>query len=82
MLMVKEWLRRRGLALVRIAATSRPECYYLAAGLTERGTKHMVVMHGDDVADDSHSSRAGLLKVHRAWLVVPFDVGRWRIRKK
>ena len=79
---VTAWLANRGLALVRIAARSKPACYYLAIGPSERGFKHMVIMRGGELADDCHSSQAGLLRVSKAYLVVPMDIGAWKRVKK
>lgn len=43
--------------------------YYLASGITERGTKHMVVMRQGEVAHDPHPDGNGLTEIQCVWMV-------------
>ena len=42
---------------------------YLASGITDRGTFHMVVMRGGTVLHDPHPSNAGLTEIQVVWIV-------------
>lgn len=69
----ESWLFERGIKAVMIHGPwDRPPKllgYYLASGLTERGTKHMVVMRDGVLAHDPHPSRSGLVEIQAVWML-------------
>ena len=69
----EDWLREQGWLLVLFPGDRSFECNYLAAGKTERGTHHIVVMNDGEMVHDPHPSRAGLLSVSETYLLSPVD---------
>lgn len=72
---IEKWLAKRGLAMVRIPASRKPDCLYLAAGEGYRGFWHMVVMRQGKLVHDPHRDGTGIRRAQMAWLVVPQDIG-------
>jgi hypothetical protein len=72
----EDWLEARGIAVVMPEDSNRPDCLYLAGGVSPRGIHHMVVMKGRELVHDPHPSRAGVKEVDRVWLLVPIDIGQ------
>jgi hypothetical protein len=73
------FLRKLGLVDVQLPANYAPPCFYLAYGPSPRGVSHAVVYREGYLAHDPHPSRAGILEVKEAHLIVPGSIAGWAI---
>jgi hypothetical protein len=78
----EDFIAGRGLIVMEIDPGQRPACCYLGCGRTVRTNdyrpvSHMVVMEGRRVAHDPHPSRAGLMILDRAYVLVPKRIADW-----
>ena len=64
-----EFVEAKGYAAVMLPGNREFEADYLASGVTERGTSHMVVMNDGKLVHDPHPSNAGLVDVQCVWLL-------------
>ena len=68
------WLRGRGLDWRQVDGI--PQGRSIVVGSTRRGSgDHAVVGDGGEIAWDPHPSRAGLVKVDRAYVLEPWPAG-------
>lgn len=68
---LEEFLLSRGYELRLIPLAMPVKGLYLASGITERGTHHMVVMEDGVLKHDPHPSRQGLRSIQHRWMLVP-----------
>lgn len=79
---MSEWLQRRGFAVFRIQACDEGEMLHsffdnaspvtwIASGKAARGRNHAVVYRGEHMLHDPHQSRAGLIDITAATVLVP-----------
>jgi hypothetical protein len=72
----EDWLEKtQRVTVVRLGGRSRPDCLYLADGISPRGIRHMIVMDGLNMVHDPHPSGEGVKNISRVWLLVPRDIG-------
>lgn len=70
---LEEFFLARGYQLTMFPGNQVFAGLYLAAGSTERGTQHFVVMRCGQLQHDPHPSRVGLVEVQHVWVPVPVD---------
>lgn len=85
---MSKWLNGLGFAAVRVQATGDGEILHsyfdgngatwIASGLTERGRNHATVWRGTEMIHDPHPSRAGLLTITAALVIVPIGMSGTR----
>ena len=66
------WLRAQGvLPVLCTVGGQRPDAFYVAFGVSPRGTRHAVVMRNGALVHDPNPKGGGIKAVEEAWLLIP-----------
>ena len=69
------FLRRMGLIELVLPPTTKPDCYYIADGASERtGNQHACVYRAGKLVHDPHPGRHGLTRIDNVRVLTPVEL--------